>query len=182
MMIRKTVCAALVFAGIAISCFAWAQDASPPQLQLSIKIYELGNEDSQQKIFADPLLVTPAGRPFSLDAGGMIKSTVGHEDLRTGIHVTGKLERPHAGKVPIAIKASVGFPVMLNNDPQTVLVKTDTFDIRGVVKLGEAKRFKFSDRQYCEICVDAVRNSDKTMEHADHQNQGQSSSPSSDSP
>ncbi|HWL09519.1 MAG TPA: hypothetical protein VNQ76_14010 [Planctomicrobium sp.] len=147
----------LIFGGIAASCFAWAQEASSPQLQLSIKIYELGNEDSQQRVFAEPLLVTPAGRPFSLDAGGIVKTDSG-DDLKIGIQVTGKLERPRADLVSIAIKAGVGTQIIQDNDPKTVLVKTDTFDIRAVVRLGETKRFRFSEIQCCEICVDSVKN------------------------
>jgi len=144
-------------ATFAYSPMAFAQDNSNGQLVISIKAYETADEGPQQKVLAEPTLVTIPGRPFSYNTGGTLKTKTGDEDLSIGTRVTGTLTRTRTGTVQVALKVSIGDSVSQDDDPETDMVKTEIIDIRTIVKMGEVKRLKWSASRWCEVRVDSVK-------------------------
>jgi len=156
-MARRSLCTVLMFGMAALAYSVSAQDNSNTQMVISIKVCEKAVEGSKQKILAEPTIATVPGRPFSFESGGKVKPKTGDGDLDIGTRVTGNFERTRTGTVQLALKIRIGFAVSQDEDPKTDLVRTETLDIRTVLRPGETKRLKSSASQWCEVRVDAVK-------------------------
>ena len=66
-------------------------------------------------------------------------------------------ERTRAGTVQLALKIRIDVAISQDDDPETDLVRTETFDIRTVLRPGETKRLKVSASQWCEVRVDPAK-------------------------
>ena len=155
-MAKRYLCAMLAFGTAAFAYSVSAQVNSNAQMVISIKVCEISGDESDRKILAEPTIATIPGRPFSFVSGGKVKSQTGDGDLEIGTRLTGNFERNLNGMVQLALKISVGKSVVQTSDPNSDLVKTETFDIRTVLRPSESKRLKCSDSQWCEVRIDPV--------------------------
>ncbi len=125
-------------------------------MMLSIKLLENATADSKARILAEPSIVTTIGRSFHFVAGGTLKPKTGGGELEIGTRISGTIERSPDGAVHVALKIRVGERVSQAGDPDTDLVRTETLDLRTVLRPGVTKRIKYSQSQSCEVRVDAL--------------------------
>lgn len=156
-MARCTLCAIAIACIVALAHSVSAQNNTNGQMVISINVCEKTADGSKPRILAEPTIATVPGRAFSFVSGGSVKTRAVGDELDIGTRVTGKLKRTPTGTVQLALKVSVGFAVSQDDDPETDLVKTETLDIRTVVRAGETKRFKCSATHWCDVRVDPVK-------------------------
>ncbi len=155
-MARRCLYVVLVFGMAAFAYSVSAQVNSNAQRVISIKVCETASKGSKQKVLAEPTIVAVPGAPFLFESGGSAKTKAGDDDLDIGTRVTGSFEHMHTGTVQLSLKISIGATVSQDDDPRTDLVKTETLDIRTVLRPGETKRLKCSPSQWCEVRIDPV--------------------------
>lgn len=144
---------ALLVASIAaMVCHAHAQ--SNPQIMVSVRMCEKGKGESPPKVLAEPVIVAMPGRPFSFKAVAPLSPTIGDGDLDLGTRVNGKMVDPGDGSIQLDLKIAVSNRVPQASDAQTELVRTETLEIRTVLRPGKAKRFDYSDSRWCELRLD----------------------------
>lgn len=155
-MARCTLCGLAIALIVALAHSVSAQNNTNGQMVVSIRVCEKTLDGSKPKILAEPTIAAVPGRAFSFVSGGSVKTRAVGDDLDIGTRVTGKFNFTGTGRVQLALKVSVGFVISQDDDLETDLVKTETLDIRTVVRVGETKRFKCSATQSCDVRVDPI--------------------------
>lgn len=155
-MATRTLCSVLMFCMLALAVSVLADDNPNAQMVFTIKVWEAA-EGSKQKILAEPTFATIPQRPFSFVSGGSVRPKTGDGDLDIGTRVTGNFERTRAGTVQLVLKMCIGEEISQDDDPESNLVRTETLDIRTILRPDETKRLKVSDSKWCEVRVDPVK-------------------------
>ena len=156
-MARHSPYSVLIFCVAALSYSVSAQDNSNVQMVISIKVCDKAVQGSKPRILAEPTIATIPGCAFSFESGGSVKANAGDDDFDIGTRVNGKFERTGTGTVRLALKIRIGLIVPQEDDPKTELVRTETVEIRTVLRPGETKRLTCSASQWCEVTVDPVK-------------------------
>jgi len=148
-----------LFCLIIVGCmsFVAAADETPQiQVLLSIKVSEKGSNGKSVRVFCDPTIVTSTGKPFSFVAGGTLKPRTGGDELAFGTRVNGTMTGVPDGKIRLAAKVELGNIIAPDVDQETDITRTETLDIRTVLRLGQPKRFEYSDSKWCEVRIEPV--------------------------
>jgi hypothetical protein len=152
-MLSRLLCTVLVAGITVLSGFANADGSSDAAVVLEIRVCEKESRDSKVKILAEPTIAATIGRPFSFKSGGSAKSKTSDREFDVGTQLNGKVERTQAGGVQLDLRISIGSILSPADDQETDLVRTESLDIRTVLRPGEVKRLKYSDSQWCEVRV-----------------------------
>ena len=139
---------------VCMSLVATAEETHSVQMMLSFNVCEKTAGGKQTE--ARPTLVAPTGKPFSMVVGGTRKQKTGGEDLYGGTRVSGTMTEAPDGRIRLSAKIELGSIVSPPDDQDTDFARTESLDIRTVLRPGQTKRFEYSDSKWCEIRVERV--------------------------
>lgn len=147
----------LTFCMATLSHSVLAEDDSNTHVVISINVCEKNLERSRPKILAELTIATVPGQAFSFESGGSVKANSGEDDFDIGTRVNGNFERNGTGTVRLALKIRIGSTVLQKHELETELFRTETVEIRTVLRPGETKCFDCSASQSCEVTVEPLK-------------------------
>ncbi len=128
---------------------------SSQQVVLKVQLVEKA-ANREKKVLAGLNVATPIGESFSPFQGHSFKLKIGDGWMRFGRGLDGKIERLADGRLHATVKLSVGSDIPLEDDPETNLARTETFDISCVLREGVTKPIPVSSSRYCLLLLEPM--------------------------
>lgn len=116
---------------------------------LTLKLYETRGDS--KKVLANPTITAINEKPFSYIAGGEIKDV--SPSLAFGTCVNGTVEKIADNHLQAALKISIGNPIE-TNDPNIVVVKSRSVDVRMKVERSATKSIQIDADSWFDIRID----------------------------
>jgi hypothetical protein len=152
-MVARSLCPIIV---VGMSLVATAEETPSVPMILSFKICEKSTDGKGLDFLARPTLMELMGKPFSWVVGQSLKPKDGGEELYGGTRISGTMAQAADGRIRLSAKIELGSIVSPPDDRDTDFARTESLDIRTVLRPGQTKRFEYSDSKWCEIRVEPV--------------------------